>query len=75
MKLIEVQFSARLRLSHGNVIGDLEAAVATYPFHEGLWELLITALYRAGRQADALSTYQRSGSGWPTSWVSSLDRS
>jgi predicted ATPase len=59
MKLIEVQFSARLRLSHGNVIGDLEAAVATYPFHEGLWELLITALYRAGRQADALATYQR----------------
>ena len=31
----------------------------TYPFQEGLWELLITALYRAGRQADALATYQR----------------
>ena len=43
----------------GDVIGELEAAVATYPFREGLWELLITALYRAGRQADALATYQR----------------
>ena len=43
----------------GDVIGELEAAVATYPFQEGLWELLITALYRAGRQADALATYQR----------------
>ena len=33
--------------------------MAAYPYQEGLWELLITALYRAGRQADALATYQR----------------
>ena len=60
MKLIETQFSARLRLGDaGDVIGELEAAVATYAYQEGLWELLITALYRAGRQADALATYQR----------------
>ena len=60
MKLIETQFSARLRLGDaGDVIGELEAAVAAYPYQEGLWELLITALYRAGRQADALATYQR----------------
>ena len=42
-----------------DVIGELEAAVATSPYQEGLWELLITAQYRAGRQADALATYQR----------------
>src|SRR5215211_2616518 len=60
MKLVESHFSARVRLGDiGDVIGKLETAVATYPFHEGLWELLITALYRAGRQADALATYQR----------------
>ena len=60
MKLLETQFAARLRLGDaGDVIGELEAAVATYPFQESLWELLITALYRAGRQADALATYQR----------------
>ena len=41
------------------MIGELEAAVAAYPYQEGLWELLITALYRAGRQADALAAYQR----------------
>ncbi len=59
-KLLQTQFSARLRLrAVGEVIGELEAAVATYPFQEGLWELLITALYRAGRQADALAAYQR----------------
>ena len=59
-QLLEIQFAARLRLGDvADVIGDLEAAVATYPFQESLWELLITALYRAGRQADALATYQR----------------
>jgi predicted ATPase/DNA-binding SARP family transcriptional activator len=59
-KLLEIQFTARLRLGgEGNLIGELEAAVAAYPFHESLWELLITALYRAGRQADALAAYQR----------------
>ena len=35
--LVETQFSARLRLGDvGDVIGELEAAVATYPFQEGL---------------------------------------
>ena len=58
--LLEIQFAARLRLGEvGDVIGELEAAVATYPFQESLWELLITAQYRAGRQADALASYQQ----------------
>jgi predicted ATPase/DNA-binding SARP family transcriptional activator len=60
MSLLELQFTARLRLGDvADVIGELEAAVAAYPFQESLWELLVTALYRAGRQADALATYQR----------------
>ena len=33
--------------------------MATAAYQEGLWELLITALYRAGRQADALAAYRR----------------
>ncbi len=58
--LLEIQLGARLRLGEaGDVIGQLEAAVADHPFSESLWELLITAQYRAGRQADALASYQR----------------
>lgn len=58
--LLEIQFGARLRLGAvGDVIGELEAAVAAHPFQESLWELLITAQYRAGRQADALASYQQ----------------
>jgi predicted ATPase/DNA-binding SARP family transcriptional activator len=60
MTLVETRLSARLRLGDAaDVIGELEAAVTTYAYQEGLWELLITALYRAGRQADALTAYRR----------------
>ena len=60
IRLIEILFAARMSGGDiGDTIGELEAAVATYPFQEGLWELLITALYRAGRQADALTAYTR----------------
>ena len=58
MQLVETRLAAAAQLG-ADVIGELEAAVATYPYQEGLWELLIAALYRAGRQADALAAYQR----------------
>ena len=41
------------------MIGELEALVSDHPLREGLWALLMVALYRDGRQADALATYQR----------------
>jgi predicted ATPase/DNA-binding SARP family transcriptional activator len=58
VQLVETRLAAKLQLGD-DVIGELEAVVATDAYREGLWELLITALYRAGRQADALAAYQR----------------
>ncbi len=60
LTLVETGLAARMQLGEdGDVIGDVEAAIAAHPFQESLWVLLITALYRAGRQADALAAYRR----------------
>ena len=39
-------------------IGELEALVAAHPLRERLHGQLILALYRGGRQGEALSAYQ-----------------
>jgi predicted ATPase/DNA-binding SARP family transcriptional activator len=44
---------------HRELVGDLERLVELDPFSERCWGLLMTALYRCDRQADALATYQR----------------
>jgi predicted ATPase/DNA-binding SARP family transcriptional activator len=43
---------------HGEAVAELEALVVRHPTHERFWELLMQALYRSGRQADALRAYQ-----------------
>ena len=44
------------------LVPDLESLVIEHPFRERLWSALVVALYRAGRQADALDAYQRARS-------------
>ena len=41
---------------HADVVTELENLVATFPFRERLRGLLMVALYRSGRQVDALAT-------------------
>lgn len=43
---------------HAVVVGELESLIAESPLRERLRELLMLALYRAGRQADALRAFQ-----------------
>lgn len=44
---------------HHELVGELEQLVRQHPLRERLWGHLMVALYRNGRQADALAAYQR----------------
>ncbi|MDT7736533.1 MAG: hypothetical protein QOE12_3707, partial [Mycobacterium sp.] len=58
--LVEDRADALLAMGRAaEVIGDLEAAVSEAPLRERRWGQLMLALYRAGRQGDALGAYQR----------------
>jgi len=60
---LEDRIEADLRLgSHRELVAELEGLVRKYPLRERLWAQLLLALYRAGRQADALLAYQRARS-------------
>jgi DNA-binding SARP family transcriptional activator len=57
---LEDRVDADLMLgAHGAAVGELESLVARYPLRERLWAALMLALYRSGRQADAVRAYQR----------------
>ena len=55
LSVLEECLGLELKLGkHHDVIGELRGLVARYPLREGLHASLMTALYRDGRQAEAL---------------------
>ena len=59
LQAAELRIDAELRLGrHGVVIAELERMAAAHPLREHLHALLMRALYRDGRQAEALAAYQ-----------------
>jgi DNA-binding SARP family transcriptional activator len=60
LSTIEDRIDANLMLgNHGVLVGELESWVLRQPLRERFWGQLMVALYRAGRQADAVRAYQR----------------
>jgi YVTN family beta-propeller protein len=59
LEAVEERIDAELELGHGSeLVAELETLVAAHPYRERLRGQLMLALYRAGRQADALAAYQ-----------------
>jgi DNA-binding SARP family transcriptional activator/Tfp pilus assembly protein PilF len=61
-RLAAVECHVQARLDCGDaseLIAELEALTAGHPLRERLWALRMLALYRCGRQAEALAVYQQ----------------
>ncbi|MEV5571328.1 BTAD domain-containing putative transcriptional regulator [Spirillospora sp. NPDC052269] len=57
---LENLYDARLALGDdASLVGGLEDLAESEPYRERAWSLLVLALYRAGRQADALAALRR----------------
>jgi DNA-binding SARP family transcriptional activator len=57
---LEMLHEASLRAGrHGEVTGELEELTCDHPLRERFYDLLMVALYRCGRQAEALNVYER----------------
>ncbi|MGB3187209.1 MAG: BTAD domain-containing putative transcriptional regulator, partial [Ornithinimicrobium sp.] len=56
---VETELEDVVHTDPQSAIGRLTELTSSHPFREGLWALLITALYRVGRQGDSLEAYRR----------------
>jgi DNA-binding SARP family transcriptional activator/Tfp pilus assembly protein PilF len=60
LEALEARIDADLRLGrHDALAAELHGLAAAQPFRERLWEQLMLALYRGGRQGEALAAYRR----------------
>ena len=59
LDVLEERFEALLALGeHATLVSELREALEGNPFRERLWRQLMLALYRAGRQAEALEAFR-----------------
>jgi DNA-binding SARP family transcriptional activator len=60
-RLVELRLTAQEQLSEAllTLVGDLETTAVAEPLRERRWVQLMLALYRSGRQAEALRAFQR----------------
>jgi len=59
LSAVETRIDAELTLGgHAALAGELESLTSAHPLRERLWSQRMLALYRAGRQAEALRVFQ-----------------
>jgi DNA-binding SARP family transcriptional activator/Flp pilus assembly protein TadD len=59
LQALETRLDAELHMGgHADVLPELQHLAGAYPLHENLHALLMLALYRCGRQAEAQAVYQ-----------------
>lgn len=64
LSTLEMRARAGLELgAHREVVAELTALVGEHPWHESLWEVLMLALDRSGRHAEALQAFREARRG------------